>query len=265
MIRVLAATGGRRATLESLPGASGWWGSRPDDRRMGRRRNSVRRRAGKLTARDSQKLEALVDDGADAELSDVRLIDRLASGDAQALGELYQRHGSTIFRVLRRYVRNVPEAELEDLCQEVFLTCFEVAGRFKGQGSVRSWLCGIAVRHGRNRRRKGWVRDGLMLRFGGQSTGLAHEIDNSVETAVFSRIEITRALEVLSDAQREVLLLHVIDNLSGEEIAPDGKKKLNRVTWYDNEDGTVRQHWEQSEDGGKTWKNAFDGLYRRKG
>ena len=29
-------------------------------------------------------------------------------------------------------------------------------------------------------------------------------------------------------------------------------------------DGTVRQHWEVSRDGGKEWQTAFDGLYKKK-
>jgi hypothetical protein len=38
----------------------------------------------------------------------------------------------------------------------------------------------------------------------------------------------------------------------------------NRITWTPNADGTVRQHWETTKDGGKTWATAFDGLYRKK-
>ena len=44
----------------------------------------------------------------------------------------------------------------------------------------------------------------------------------------------------------------------------DGQRRIERITWTPNADGTVRQHWEQSTDGGKTWTTAFDGLYRRK-
>jgi len=43
-----------------------------------------------------------------------------------------------------------------------------------------------------------------------------------------------------------------------------GKDVVERITWTPNADGTVRQFWEQSKDGGKTWGVAFDGLYRRK-
>ena len=39
---------------------------------------------------------------------------------------------------------------------------------------------------------------------------------------------------------------------------------INRVTWTPNPDGTVRQFWQTSSDGGKTWSVAFDGVYVRK-
>jgi len=52
--------------------------------------------------------------------------------------------------------------------------------------------------------------------------------------------------------------------LEGAGKDRDGKKIRNRITWYDREDGTVRQHWEQSRDNGKTWQTSFDGVYRRK-
>lgn len=36
---------------------------------------------------------------------------------------------------------------------------------------------------------------------------------------------------------------------------------INEITWTPNADGSVRQHWRTSADGGKTWKTAFDGKY----
>jgi hypothetical protein len=52
--------------------------------------------------------------------------------------------------------------------------------------------------------------------------------------------------------------------LEGDSVGRDGETVRNRITWYDNEDQTVRQHWQVSKDNGKTWQTAFDGLYRRK-
>ena len=44
---------------------------------------------------------------------------------------------------------------------------------------------------------------------------------------------------------------------------PAGRQVANRITWTPAADGTVRQHWEVSSDGGKSWKTLFDGRYRR--
>ena len=52
--------------------------------------------------------------------------------------------------------------------------------------------------------------------------------------------------------------------LKGESKDKDGKTVIDRITWSDNKDGTVRQLWEKSTDGGKTWKVSFDGLYKKK-
>ena len=52
--------------------------------------------------------------------------------------------------------------------------------------------------------------------------------------------------------------------LAGDGKDRTGKKVTNRITWHDNADGTVRQHWERSADGGKTWQTVFDGLYSKK-
>jgi hypothetical protein len=43
----------------------------------------------------------------------------------------------------------------------------------------------------------------------------------------------------------------------------DSTTLIDRITWYNNDDGTVRQVWEKSSDG-VNWDIAFDGLYRKK-
>ncbi len=52
--------------------------------------------------------------------------------------------------------------------------------------------------------------------------------------------------------------------LVGERKLRDGRTSTSRITWTPHADGTVRQHWEQSVDGGKTWATALDGRYRKK-
>lgn len=50
--------------------------------------------------------------------------------------------------------------------------------------------------------------------------------------------------------------------MKGEMTGPDGKRKLDRMSWMPK-DGQIRQLWETSEDGGKTWHAIFDVTYSR--
>ncbi|HYE69919.1 MAG TPA: hypothetical protein VD932_00160 [Aquabacterium sp.] len=53
--------------------------------------------------------------------------------------------------------------------------------------------------------------------------------------------------------------------LSGEsaDAKRPGLRLLDRIAWTPQADGSVRQLWERSEDGGKTWATVFDGRYVR--
>ena len=49
--------------------------------------------------------------------------------------------------------------------------------------------------------------------------------------------------------------------LEGESPAGAGKTSRQRITWTPLPDGRVRQLWDSSVDGGKSWKVEFDGTY----
>jgi hypothetical protein len=53
--------------------------------------------------------------------------------------------------------------------------------------------------------------------------------------------------------------------LTGVAPGPNGKPQQQRLTFFNNADGSVRQLWETSDDAGKSWQVAFDGLYKKKG
>lgn len=44
-------------------------------------------------------------------------------------------------------------------------------------------------------------------------------------------------------------------------VLQDDATPINRITWTPMGAGRVRQHWETSKDGGRTWETSFDGLY----
>ena len=51
--------------------------------------------------------------------------------------------------------------------------------------------------------------------------------------------------------------------LEGRLTNPSGDSQPFRGTWSPNADGSVRQHFEISGDGGRTWSTWFDGRYVR--
>jgi hypothetical protein len=69
------------------------------------------------------------------------------------------------------------------------------------------------------------------------------------------------------DAQGNMLQLdgHFADKrmtlASGETPDSSGKTVINRIIWEQTAPNRVRQLWEMSRDGGKTWAVAFDGRY----
>jgi hypothetical protein len=52
--------------------------------------------------------------------------------------------------------------------------------------------------------------------------------------------------------------------LEGETLDSSGSGALNRITWQETGPGAVRQLWEVSSDGRKTWRVVFDGRYRKR-
>ena len=63
------------------------------------------------------------------------------------------------------------------------------------------------------------------------------------------------------------LVLDLYGALVGDAMVMSGvvePGRLERITWTPDADGSVRQHWQQSDDEGETWTDVFDGTYRRR-
>ncbi len=93
-----------------------------------------------------------------ADISDEALLAACGVGDPAALGALFDRHHDAIHRLIARLLSTEPSA-IDDLVQTTFLEAWRAARGFRGIGTVRSFLFGIAanaVRHhirGASRRR----------------------------------------------------------------------------------------------------------------
>jgi RNA polymerase sigma-70 factor (ECF subfamily) len=131
--------------------------------------------------------------------------------------EIYE----TWFEEVSRWIRAMggPQADREDLVQDVFLVVHRRLADFDGQ-NLAGWLYQIARHRVRDFRRLVWVRRML---FGNVplSDTLPATSASPAETAETNekRVLLERLLEKLNDSERAALVLFEIDGYSGEEIA----------------------------------------------
>ena len=78
------------------------------------------------------------------EPSDCELVAAARRGSPGAFREIVARHQQAVRSFLRRAIDE--PADADDLAQETFLAAWAGLGRFRGQASLRSWLCAIAWR-----------------------------------------------------------------------------------------------------------------------
>ncbi|MCE9546870.1 MAG: RNA polymerase sigma factor [Planctomycetia bacterium] len=76
------------------------------------------------------------------ESSDAQLVAAAAAGDRAAYQAVVQRHQQAIYGYLR--ARLIEPADVDDLCQEVFLRAYVALKKFSGEVSARPWLLGFA-------------------------------------------------------------------------------------------------------------------------
>ncbi len=152
-------------------------------------------------------------------VSDAALMQRLASGDLDALAPLHQRYGRMVASLALRTESTLGPDDADDVCQEVFLTLASTASRYREEGRLRSWICGITVRKVRSWRRKKWVRRALHREHGDVTAGVSlYRGPSPVEQAA-AREQVHLALAALPASQREVVVLHLVEGLSGAEVA----------------------------------------------
>jgi len=131
------------------------------------------------------------------------------------LSELFRQHAPFVFRVLRRL--GVAEAEVEDVCQEVFIAVHRGLPEFEARSSLKTWIYAIAVRRAASHARVGFRRyerptDSLPERTG--SADPAAEVER-----LRARELLDALLARLSDDKREVFVLYELEELSMREVA----------------------------------------------
>jgi len=152
--------------------------------------------------------------------SDEQLMGRLATGDLEALGFLFQRHQKNVFALCVRMTHDQNTAD--DLVQETFLRVLKYRHNFRGEARFSTWLYQVArnvtldhLKKDRNRS----VRSDINQKRSGVSAPMGLRVDEDSTRHDEQVAVLNRALALLPDDKKEVLILSRYHELPYSEIA----------------------------------------------
>ena len=147
---------------------------------------------------------------------DVRLLERIVAREAEAVGELYDRHSRLLYGLILRILRNASEAE--EVLQDAFLQVWTRAETFNADlGAPVAWLVRIARNRAIDRLRKNTVN----MRTLEVPPPLPSPSESPEARAALSEEQraLGRALEALSAEERQLLEHAYFLGLTQSELA----------------------------------------------
>lgn len=164
-----------------------------------------------------------------------QLLARCLRGDAGAWDELFDAHYAAAGRFIFQISSGFTSEDVEEICQETFLTVVKSLGTFQGNCQFQTWLFRIAankahdyIQKQRAAKRGGGQKtlslnaplngdpDGFTLDPPSHAPGPDHALINIEDAGL-----ITRALEELGGPCQEVIELRYFADLSYEEISAE--------------------------------------------
>jgi RNA polymerase sigma-70 factor (ECF subfamily) len=156
-------------------------------------------------------------------VSDEHLIQRFQQGDLEAFNSLYERYQPKV-RNRVRYV--VPEADIEDVTQEVFIAALKSLPGFRGDSLFSTWLRTLTnykvAEYYRKRNRKRDPREAPI----NEAEAIPEE---SYGPTMEDRIALRKALHTLPEKYQEVILMRFAEGMQFEEIARTTDTNLEAV------------------------------------
>jgi RNA polymerase sigma-70 factor, ECF subfamily len=120
-----------------------------------------------------------------------------------------------VWRALRRL--GVRDADVEDVCQEVFLVVHRRRASFDGRGAVRTWIYGICLRVASEYRRRPHRRREEVTAEPPDPGAPPRQDEELERRRALERLD--AALERLDDARRAVFVLYEIEQIPMTEVA----------------------------------------------
>ena len=155
---------------------------------------------------------------------------KMKYGDKAALREVYEAYIGYIYSIVFQVVQNREDAE--DVVSEFFIRLWNLADTYRSGMGHRAWLAAIARNMAidllRKKKREVFTED-----FADNLTENA--ADDDVEVEVVSDVSLKTALETLKPAEREIVNMKIMGELTFQEIANVLGQPMGTVTWrYQN-------------------------------
>jgi RNA polymerase sigma-70 factor (ECF subfamily) len=159
--------------------------------------------------------------------TDAELIRLTLAGNESAFAELVRRHQRRVAITIRSVVGDLPQEDLADIAQDVFLLIYKGLGSFRGEAQFGTWVTRIALRHCYREAKRRRKKRSIFQYFepqAEQNETPEQRIADSVKTdasimAGERHTEVAQALLLLPEEFRTVLVLRVIEEMPVEEVA----------------------------------------------
>lgn len=160
-------------------------------------------------------------------------------GEKDGLKEVYEEYISYIYQVIRNMLMSKEEAE--DVTSEFFIRLWEKSGSYRPGSGHKGWMATIArnlaVDHIRKNKRMDVVD--FSAERGDESQEQASVIrsstrnlvEESVEEQVVTSVSIREALATLKEAERQVIHMKIMAEMTFQEIADILQEPLGTVAW----------------------------------
>src|SRR5262245_51296526 len=137
-------------------------------------------------------------------------------GDPLDFDAVYREHFAFVWRTLRRF--GVEPPSLDDAVQDVFLVVHRRLRDFAGRSTVRTWLCGIALRVAHDHRRTVRRKGGLEVLSESVADDRGYGPFEGAALAEAARL-VDRLLETLDEGARAVFVLTELEQMTSPEVA----------------------------------------------
>lgn len=157
--------------------------------------------------------------------SQMPTLDVVPTDAAAQVEEIFKAHADFVWRALRR--QGVPDSDVEDAVQEVFLVVYRRVGDYEDRGSIRAWLFTISRQVAGHYRRSASRRDRKERALQEEPLEQPDTMDTRERAEAVSIVN--DFLAAIGKEQAMVFYLVEIEGLTAPEVASSLGVNLNTV------------------------------------